>query len=150
VNTAALSPAPAKTSRIRFGTISALAAVAVLACAVALAIAFGGPSQPAPMNSISNPFKNVDYSDLPAAKHFAARDGTNLAYRAYSAAGSAKGSVVLVHGSAAGGDSMHVLAKAFAAAGYTAYALDIRGHGESGNKGHIGYVGQLEDDLEDF
>jgi alpha-beta hydrolase superfamily lysophospholipase len=45
---------------------------------------------------------------------------------------------------------MHVMAKAFAAAGYTAYALDIRGHGESGTKGHIGYVGQLEDDLEDF
>jgi non-heme chloroperoxidase len=102
------------------------------------------------MKSISNPFKNVDYSDLPAARHFAARDGASLAYRAYPGAGAAKGSVVLVHGSAAGGDSLHVLAKAFAAAGYTAYALDIRGHGESGSKGHIGYVGQLEDDLEDF
>ncbi|MEO6030864.1 MAG: alpha/beta hydrolase, partial [Burkholderiaceae bacterium] len=46
--------------------------------------------------------------------------------------------------------SMHVLAKAFAAAGYAAYALDIRGHGASGPKGKIGYVGQLEDDLDAF
>jgi alpha-beta hydrolase superfamily lysophospholipase len=45
---------------------------------------------------------------------------------------------------------MHVMAKAFAAAGYTGYALDIRGHGGSGTRGHIAYVGQLEDDLEDF
>jgi alpha-beta hydrolase superfamily lysophospholipase len=45
---------------------------------------------------------------------------------------------------------MHVLAKAFAAAGYAAYALDMRGHGASGSKGQIDYVGQLEDDLEDF
>jgi non-heme chloroperoxidase len=28
--------------------------------------------------------------------------------------------------------------------------VDIRGHGESGRKGDIDYVGQLEDDLEDF
>jgi pimeloyl-ACP methyl ester carboxylesterase len=40
---------------------------------------------------------------------------------------------------------MHELAKAFAAAGYAAYALDIRGHGDSGDKGKIAYVGQLED-----
>jgi alpha-beta hydrolase superfamily lysophospholipase len=45
---------------------------------------------------------------------------------------------------------MHVMAKSFAAAGYAAYALDIRGHGQSGAKGHIAYIGQLEDDLEDF
>jgi alpha-beta hydrolase superfamily lysophospholipase len=45
---------------------------------------------------------------------------------------------------------MHVLAKAFAKAGYAAYALDIRGHGASGTKGRIDYVGQLEDDLESF
>lgn len=45
---------------------------------------------------------------------------------------------------------MHVVAKVFAAAGYAAYALDIRGHGDSGNRGQIAYVGQLEDDLEDF
>jgi len=30
------------------------------------------------------------------------------------------------------------------------YAVDIRGHGSSGTRGDIGYVGQLEDDLADF
>jgi alpha-beta hydrolase superfamily lysophospholipase len=64
--------------------------------------------------------------------------------------GNAKGSVVLIHGSSASGKSMHTMAKAFSAVGYTTYALDVRGHGESGTKGYIAYVGQLEDDLEDF
>jgi alpha-beta hydrolase superfamily lysophospholipase len=45
---------------------------------------------------------------------------------------------------------MHVLAKGLAAAGYQVCALDMRGHGESGPRGRIAYVGQLEDDLEDF
>ena len=35
---------------------------------------------------------------------------------------------------------MHVMAKGFATAGYAAYALDIRGHGKSGTKGHIAYI----------
>ncbi len=131
--------------------ITVLVIVAALAGVVGLAIAFGGPSEPPPMSSINNPFKNVDFSDLPEAIYFTARDDTKLAFRAYPAAGGAiKGSVVLVHGSSAIGSSMHVMAKAFAAAGYAAYALDIRGHGESGAKGHIAYVGQLEDDMEDF
>jgi alpha-beta hydrolase superfamily lysophospholipase len=30
------------------------------------------------------------------------------------------------------------------------YAVDIRGHGTSGTRGDIGYVGQLENDLADF
>jgi alpha-beta hydrolase superfamily lysophospholipase len=137
-------------SRNKIFALPVLIAVVAIVSAALLAVAFGGPNELPPMASISNPFRNVDYSDLPAASRFAARDGTNLAYRAYPAAGAAKGSVVLVHGSAAGGDSMHVMAKAFAAAGYTAYALDIRGHGGSGNKGQIDYIGQLENDLEDF
>jgi alpha-beta hydrolase superfamily lysophospholipase len=29
-------------------------------------------------------------------------------------------------------------------------ALDMRGHGDSGPRGHAAYVGQLEDDIEDF
>src|SRR3954471_24863618 len=125
--------------------------IAVVLVGFALAIALGGPGEPAPMSSISDPFKKVDFSDLPELSHFAARDGANLAFRAYPAASDAiKGSVVLVHGSSATSSSMHVMAKGFAGAGYTAYALDIRGHGGSGIKGHIGYIGQLEDDLEDF
>ena len=128
------------------------AAIALLLVAVlGLAVAFGGPAEPAPMASINRPFKNVDFSDLPPASAFVARDGSKLAFRFYPATGAgSKGSVVLVHGSSASGRSMHVLAKAMAVAGHATYALDIRGHGDSGPKGHIAYVGQLEDDLEDF
>lgn len=122
-----------------------------LAAAAACAIAFGGPGDPPPMASINNPFKAVDFSDLPAPRRFAARDGTPLAFHAYPPGTEpARGSVVLVHGSSARGSSMHVMARAFAAAGYAAYALDMRGHGDSGTRGQIDYVGQLDDDLEDF
>jgi alpha-beta hydrolase superfamily lysophospholipase len=131
--------------------VTLLVIAAVLVAAFGFAIAFGGPGQPPPMPSINNPFKDVNFSDLPEVSYFAARDSTKLAFRAYPARdGSAKGSVVLVHGSSAGSSSMHVMAKEFAAAGYAVYALDIRGHGASGRKGHIAYIGQLEDDMEDF
>ena len=131
--------------------VTVLIIVAVLMAAFGLAIAFGGPGELPAMPSVNNPFKNVDFSDLPAVSYFRARDGRDLAYRAYPAAGVAsKGSVVLVHGSSASSSSMHLMVKGFAAAGYAAYALDIRGHGESGTKGQIAYIGQLEDDMEDF
>src|SRR6478735_8612960 len=129
-----------------------LIVVAVLVAALGLAIALGGPGEPPPpMSSINDPFTNVDFSDLPAVRYVTARDGTTLAFRAYPAAGGAvKGSVVLLHGSSATSSSMHLMAEGFAAAGYAAYTLDSRGHGKSGAKGHIAYIGQLEDDLEDF
>ncbi len=131
--------------------ITVVVIVAVLVAAFGLVIAFGGPGSPPPMASINNPFEKVDFSDLPEVSYFTARDGAKLAFRAYPAAGNAvKGSVVLVHGSSASSSSMHLMAKGFAAAGYAAYALDIRGHGKSGTKGLIAYIGQLEDDMEDF
>jgi alpha-beta hydrolase superfamily lysophospholipase len=118
----------------------------------ALAIIFGGPRTPHPMGSITDPFDSVDFSDLPPLARFTARDGTKPAYRSYARAASApgEGSVVLIHGSSATSSSMHPMAKAFSAAGFTTYALDVRGHGSSGDKGQIGYIGQLEDDLTDF
>ena len=123
-----------------------------LMAALGLTIALGGPGKPPPaMSSIGDPFKDVDFSDLPEVSYVTARDGTKLAFRAYAAAGDAvRGSVVLVHGSSATGSSMHLMARGFAAAGYAAFALDVRGHGKSGSKGHIAYIGQLEDDVEDF
>lgn len=126
---------------------SALGLVAVAAAA----IAFGGPGRPEAMASISQPFKGVDFSGLPAVERFTARDGTALAFRRYApGAGPGRGSVVLVHGSSATGTSMHPMAQAFRQDGFDVYALDLRGHGESGPRGRIGHVGQLEDDLEDF
>lgn len=118
---------------------------------LAVAIAFGGPKSPTPMASINNPFKSVDFSDPPPLLRYKAEDGTALAYRHYApAVSNPRGSVVLVHGSSASSNSMHLLAKAFTGAGYEAYALDIRGHGASGVKGTIDYIGQLEDDMAAF
>ena len=125
----------------------------LLIAALGGAIAFGGPGDPPPMPSINNPFRGVDFSDLPAAnRDVRARDGVALVHRHYRPAEGVpvKGSVVLVHGSSARGSSMHVLAKAYAAAGFHAYALDMRGHGDTGSRGHIAHVGQLDDDLQDF
>ena len=124
----------------------------LLVAALALVIVFGGPGMPPPMPSINDPFRAVDFSDLPPLARFTARDGTPLAYRAYTPAAitPGKGSVVLIHGSSASSSSLHVLAKAFAAAGFQVYSPDVRGHGASGVKGQIGYIGQLEDDLADF
>lgn len=125
--------------------------LALTAAALAAAIAFGGPRVPPPMPGLNDPFRAMALAELPARSHFAARDGTRLAYRAYvPAPGAAAGSVVLVHGSSASSTSMHAMARAFADAGYAVYALDMRGHGDSGAKGQLGYIGQLEDDLEDF
>jgi pimeloyl-ACP methyl ester carboxylesterase len=103
------------------------------------------------MQSISDPFKSVDYSDLPPILRFPARDGAQLAYRAYGLSNTGgKGTVTVVHGSSGSSASIHPLAKGLAQAGYAVYALDMRGHGESGEKGQIAYIGQLEDDVEDF
>ena len=117
-----------------------------------IAIIFGGPRTPHPMGSIVDPFSSVDFSDLPPPASLTARDGTKLAYRSYAPAASApgEGCVVLIHGSSATSSSMYPMAKELSAAGFTTYALDIRGHGGSGRKGQIAYIGQLEDDLTDF
>ena len=95
--------------------------------------------------------KSVDFSGMSPLLHFHAGDDASLAYRYYRPDGeSSKGSEVLVHGSSASSNSMHVLAKAFAKAGYAAFALDMRGHGASGTKGKISYFGQLENDIDAF
>ena len=125
----------------------------VLLCMLGLAaaVALGGPKSLPPMASINNPFKRVDFSDLPPLLRYSALDGASLAYRQYTPpTASIRGSIVLVHGSSASSNSLHPLAKAFAKTGYVVYALDIRGHGDSGRKGQIAYVGQLEDDLASF
>lgn len=129
-----------------------LICLGVVVASFGIAIIFGGPGTPHPMGSIVDPFSSVDFSDLPPPAYFSARDGTKLAYRSYASAAPSpgQGCVVLIHGSSATGSSMHLMAKELSAAGFTSYALDIRGHGGSGDKGQIGYVGQLEDDLTDF
>lgn len=117
--------------------------------ALVLSVVFGGPSAPSAMASANNPFDSVDYSGLPELSNYAARDGQNLGFRRYDVA-NPQGSAVLLHGSSADSRSMHLMAQALADAGFAVHALDVRGHGASGAKGHVAYVGQLEDDLQDF
>ena len=45
---------------------------------------------------------------------------------------------------------MNAIALALAKAGFNAVAVDTRGHGASGSRGDIAYIGQLEDDLADL
>jgi alpha-beta hydrolase superfamily lysophospholipase len=130
---------------------SAVRSFAVIMGVGGLAIALGGPGHPVPMPIINSPFKDIDYSDLPPVQFFASRDGSKLAFREYATNQiPVTGSVVLIHGSAARSNNMHVMARAFAQAGYWTCALDMRGRGNSGPRGHIDYIGELENDIEDF
>jgi non-heme chloroperoxidase len=141
----ASSPTVPMMYRSLFGVIGLLVAVAIIPLG---ALAFDAPAIPPPMASTSAALEHVDYRDVPAPLQFQARDGTGLQYHAYPA--EPDRIAVLVHGSAGPGTSMHALAKALRAAGVTAYVLDIRGHGGSGRRGDIDYIGQIDEDLADF
>jgi alpha-beta hydrolase superfamily lysophospholipase len=108
--------------------------------------------RPAELRSVSDSRKGVDFSTLPAVERFQARDGTWLGFRHYAPAGQATGrGAIFIHGSSgSSGTVNHALTAALAAHGVETWALDIRGHGTSGTRGDIGYVGQLDDDLVDF
>jgi pimeloyl-ACP methyl ester carboxylesterase len=133
---------------LRRAAIVVASVVAVEAAAIAAALIFDRPTAPPTLASVSEPFHHVDFSGLPALRHFTARDGAALAYRLYP--GDPKRIVVLVHGSSGMSASVHPLASAFQAANATVYAIDLRGHGDSGPHGDIAYYGQLDDDLADL
>jgi alpha-beta hydrolase superfamily lysophospholipase len=128
-----------------------LCGVGVLALVVLALLAT--PLQPVPeLQAISRARASVDLSSLPAIERFQARDGTWLGFRHYGAGGAPTGRVaIVIHGSSgSSGGTIHALSQALAAHGVETFAVDIRGHGTSGTRGDIGYVGQLEDDLADF
>jgi alpha-beta hydrolase superfamily lysophospholipase len=107
--------------------------------------------RPPELISVSKTARAVDHSTMPGVERFQARDGTFLAYRHYPPRAATVGGVaVLVHGSSGSSVSIHALADALAAHGVETYAPDIRGHGASGTRGDIAYLGQLEDDLADL
>lgn len=111
-------------------------------------IVFGAVQPPPVMRSINDVAAGVDRSDLPPISRFPARDGVQLAYRAYPA--TAERIAILLHGSSASSRAMHAMGKALSASSITTFALDMRGHGDSGVRGDIEYIGQLEDDVADF
>lgn len=115
----------------------------------AAVISISAPKAPPVMEAIAAPFRMMSFKTLPPVSLYTARDGVKLAYRSYPSA-LAKQKVILIHGSSGGSRSMHTLAEYLQRNDMDVYALDMRGHGASGRKGDIDYIGQLEDDLEDF
>jgi alpha-beta hydrolase superfamily lysophospholipase len=107
---------------------------------------------PPELRSISAARGTVDFSNLPPIERFQARDGTALGFRHYAALGNSTGvAAIVVHGSSGStANNIHAVSSALAERGVEAYAIDIRGHGVSGTRGDIAYIGQLEDDLADF
>jgi pimeloyl-ACP methyl ester carboxylesterase len=134
--------------RILGCALSGVGAIALLLTAL-IATPLKNPPE---LRSLSAGRKNVDVSGLPAVERYQARDGTMLGFRHYPASGPATGrGAIVIHGSSgSSGTSIHALSSALAARGVETWAIDIRGHGTSGTRGDIGYVGQLEDDLADF
>src|SRR5271163_4900111 len=127
-----------------------LALVGVAAIAAALMLA-SPVRRPPPLASIHEGAMRIDTAGAPDLSRFQARDGTWLAYRLYPAANEARDRIaILAHGSSASSIEMNAVAKALAAAGVTAVAVDIRGHGASGTRADIAYRGELDDDLADL
>ena len=120
--------------------------------ALALVAMIATPLQGLPeLTSISQSARAVDRSSMPPLSRFSARDGTELGYRHYPARGPSTGKIaILVHGSSGSSVAVHALADALAARGVETYAPDIRGHGGSGSRGDIGFIGQLENDMADL
>jgi alpha-beta hydrolase superfamily lysophospholipase len=131
--------------------LGGLAAIGVIALALGALLA--NPVRPIPeLASISDVRKSLDFDKIPAPDRFQARDGTELAYRHYPAIGPATNRIaILIHGSSGSSRGAgYLLAAALAAHGVETFAPDIRGHGASGTRGDIAYIGQLEDDLADL
>jgi alpha-beta hydrolase superfamily lysophospholipase len=106
---------------------------------------------PPPLESIHSGAMAIPHDGEPELSRFQARDGTWLAYRLYAAVDGGRDHLAIVyHGSSASSDAMNAVARALAQAGFVAVAVDARGHGASGSRGDIGYIGQLEDDLADL
>jgi non-heme chloroperoxidase len=130
--------------KLLLGMVGLLVVIGMIPVAV---IAFDAPTSPPVMVSMAAS-RQTSFGDVPAPRQFQARDGASLQYYAYPAEPDQV--AVLVHGSAGPGTSMHAIAQALRAAGVTAYVPDIRGHGGSGRRGDIDYIGQIDDDLSDF
>ncbi|MCZ0738764.1 alpha/beta fold hydrolase [Phreatobacter sp. AB_2022a] len=136
---------------MKYLAIIPLALIVAAIGGLAAALAISRPAPPPPLAAMSEADQLLakPAGAVPPYSYYAARDGARLAYRLYG--GRPGGGVaVLVHGSTGLAIAVHAAARDLAAAGITTYAIDLRGHGESGSLGDIGYRGQLEDDLADL
>jgi non-heme chloroperoxidase len=124
-------------------------------CVAGALATFCHPDAPKALASVTDPFAKMDLSGLPGLVTYRARDGANLSYRVYPGPGDQV--VVLIHGSAGSSSDMHRMALALeqgsgsnGSNGLTVLVPDVRGHGANWPHGDIAYVGQLDDDMEDF
>src|SRR2546421_12184754 len=79
-----------------------------------------------------------------------APDGTQLVYDAYEAA-APRAAVLALHGWFDHAGRWRETGEQLCAAGYSAYLLDLRGHGRSGGRpGHLSRFSQLLGDLQAF
>lgn len=132
----------------------ALAAMALLYLAIAFGLAI---LSPLPKNkghgagSLFSGLRRQAPDRLPALERYVARDGTRLGYRYYPAGASPRTVLVLIHGSAYQSAYLRPLAASLADAGVAVYTPDLRGHGIAPKRrGDVDYIGQLQDDLDDF
>jgi pimeloyl-ACP methyl ester carboxylesterase len=127
-----------------------LAAIGVIAIVLTALLAVP-VTRPPELPSIRAGAVAIDQTGLPSLSYFQARDGTSLAYRLYPAAdGNTQKTAIVIHGSAGHSTTMNEIAKRLAADNFTTVAPDMRGHGASGTRGDIGYLGQLDNDLQDL
>jgi pimeloyl-ACP methyl ester carboxylesterase len=137
-------------SKLFWGLTAPFALIGVASVALVAAIAQPVVSPP-PLASVHTGAVSIDQSAMPELSRFQARDRTWLAYRLYPAKNGASDRLaILAHGSSGSSEEMNALARALTEAGVTAVSMDVRGHGESGTRGDIGYIGQLDDDLADL
>ena len=119
--------------------------------AIALFLMLRAPLEPPPqLASIGEGATRIDAEGLPELTRFQARDGTWLAYRLYPANRPGDRIAILAHGSAGSSAQMNGIARALADVGIAAVGVDFRGHGASGTRGDVAYIGQLDDDLADL
>jgi alpha-beta hydrolase superfamily lysophospholipase len=143
--------------RLKILAIVVCGVIVASAAVLAGMIAFGTGAPPKPLASIGDPFKKVDFSALPAVEQIPSRHASPIAFRHWDAAspsrpepGTPERVVIAIHGSSASSSSLHPLAQALLAEGFTVYAPDIRGHGDTGTRGEIDYANELDDDLADL
>ncbi|MGO9021196.1 MAG: alpha/beta hydrolase [Syntrophobacteraceae bacterium] len=124
-----------------------VAPVIILGCM----IVFSHPEAPPPLEAIEKNDALIAgfYQSLPPLEFYQARDGQKLAYRLYEGR-PGRGVVIAIHGSTGSSISMHAIAKALQAGGQTVYAIDLRGHGDSGKLCDVSYIDQPLDDMIDL
>ena len=125
--------------------------VVVIVAALGGMLAFGTVKPPPVLSSLGEPFRKVDFSDLPPMQTLSVSNRSPIAFRVWEAQSADPPLVVIaIHGSSAQGLTLHPLGKALSSQGIPVYAPDIRGHGSTGARGDIAYAGELDDDLTDF